>query len=256
MGKKSILIAAVAALCACNLPPTQPPGPGPTTTPTISPTGSATPTPGPSPIAPAGEVKMINGAHCEAGSLWILPKDEEIAVAPCPPPESQPDYIEPAATRQIPSQAFEQLKEKYSLLALNPAPERLGSLVPGLPMADGLKAQCSPDEGVVMHGGLLGSCSQYLVQESSDEYRLLKDGRSFQAYFAPIESAAEAASYAIARSGSAWKSSFPELKESFRYYTRLMRRSRVEESAEGFEVLLYGFQQFGCGPHPSYAISY
>ncbi|HEY9842802.1 MAG TPA: hypothetical protein V6D23_20215, partial [Candidatus Obscuribacterales bacterium] len=35
-----------------------------------------------------------------------------------------------------------------------------------------------------------------------------------------------------------------------------MRRSRVEESAEGFEVLLYGFQQFGCGPHPSYAISY
>lgn len=244
-------------LSACNLPPTQPgPGPSPTPGPSSSPTASPDPNPSPSPVAPAGGVKLIQWARCEQGSLWAIPKDEEIAVAPCPPPETQPPYIQPAATQQIPESAYEGLKERFGAFALRPAPELLGSLDPALPMADALKSQCNAGDGVVMHGGLLGSCSQYVVAEDDKDYRLLETSAEFQTYFAPISSPAEAASYAIARSGDKWKSSLHDLKDSFVYYNRLIRRSRVEEVEGGYEVLLYHFRQFGCGPHPTSAVTW
>lgn len=250
-------------LAGCSLQPTQP-GTQPTATPTVTPTiapsttpsGSPNPNASPSPIAPAGEVKLIQGARCEAGSLWVLRKDEEIAVAPCPPPESQPPYIQPATTRQIPEADYPSLKEEYGFLSVRPAPAYLGSLTPESELADGLKAQCNQADGVVFHGGRLGSCSQYLMHETGKETRLLKTGSEFRAAFAPIESAAEAASYAVAYSGDSWKSSFPELTDSFRYYNRLIRRSYTTPVEGGYEVLLYNFQQFGCGPHPYSAVTY
>lgn len=243
-------------LLGCPLPST-PPGarPSPQVSPTSSPRASVSPNPNPTPVAPAGEVKFTRGAQCEAGSVWILPKDEVIAVAPCPPPASQPAYIEPAATRQMTEAERKKAQSQYASLAIQPAPAALGSLTPDLPLATGMRSQCQNDDGVVFLGGLLGSCNQYLVQEAQN-VQLLKNGSAFQSYFAPIESAAEAASYAIARSGSDWKSSFPEIKENFRFYTRLLRRSRVETTKDGFQVLLYAYAQFGCGPHSTYAITY
>ncbi len=252
-------------LAACSLPATPPganpsasssPTVTPTVTPTVNPSSSPSASSSPSPVAPPGQVKLIPGARCEAGSLWVLPKNEEIAVAPCPPPESQPPYIQPAATRQIPESEYSALQQHYDFLSVRQAPTYLGSLIPESAFADGLKEQCSQGQGVVFHGGLLGSCSQYLMQESGKETRVLKTGTEFKAAFAPIESAAEAASYAIAYTGDAWKSSFPELKDSFRYYNRLIQRSHSTVVAGGYEVLLYDFQQFGCGPHPYSAVTY
>jgi hypothetical protein len=164
--------------------------------------------------------------------------------------------IEPALSQQIPESHYQALKAEFNLLSVYQAPEYLGSLKPALPMATGLLAQCSQNQGVVYNGGMLGSCSQYLVDEEG-KTRILKDKASFSAYFAPIESAAEAASYAIARTGDRWLPNFPDLSPDFRYYQRLIQRSRVEEAKNGgYDILLYHYEQFGCGPHPYLAVKY
>lgn len=251
-------IGMIALLGACSVSVTPTPPPTASNGPSAKPSSSGNPSPNPSPsvVAPPGEIKLTRGAQCENGSVWALPKDEVIAVAPCVPLESQPPYIQPAATHQMSESERAQAQIQYNNLNFAPAPELLGSLTPDLPMAAGTRIQCASGEGVVPIGGLLGSCREYAVAEAGQNFRLFKDPSAFQAYFAPIETPAEAASYAIARSGAEWKSEFPELKESFRYYTRLIRRSRVETKADGYEVLLYAYAQFGCGPHNHYAVTY
>lgn len=255
-----IVMTALMGACSLAVTPTPQstvsPSPGTTASPSASPADNPSPNPSPSMVAPPGEIKLTRGAQCEEGSVWALPKDEVIAVAPCPPPESQPPYIQPAATHQMSESERAQAQIQYNNLSFAAAPDLLGSLTPDRPIAAGTRIQCPSGEGVVPIGGLLGSCREYAVAEAGQNFRLFKDPSVFQAYFAPIETPAEAASYALARSGAEWKSEFPELKESFRYYTRLIRRSRVETKADGYEVLLYAYAQFGCGPHNHYAVTY
>lgn len=243
------IMLSVCLLGACSSPP---PGTGPTPSPSSSP---SQPNPSPTPIAPAGEVKIYAEAQCETGSYWVLPKDEVIAVSPCLPPGSRPPYLQPAATHQMSTAQRTAAQQEYAALQVGEAPDLLGSLTPDRPLAAARRVQCQSGEGVIFNGGLLGSCTQYLLAED-ESFRLIQNPEALQSFYAPVESPEEAASYAIARSGSRWMANF-ELKPEYRYYTRLIRRSRVETQADGsYKVLLYAYQQFGCGPHDHSAVTY
>jgi len=245
-------------LNACSPGSTQPPLPSPSSSPSPAPTPTATPLPtasgSPQPIYPAGQAQIIE--DCD-GSALIFAADDQIVMTPCPP--NMPT-LTPEATVQIPENAHPALKDKFDLFAVNPAPDYLGSLRPQVAFASGLKAQCALEEGVFFNGGLLGSCTLYPIQTAQGQAEqgdaLIDSRASLQTRFAPIDTAEEAASYAIAATGDQFFTDFKNLSPDFRFYQQRIQRSGVQIKDNDFQVLLYDYQQFGCGPHPYEAVVY
>lgn len=253
LGLLSLNVSLTACSQGSTLPP--PPSVSPSLSPTATPTPTATPLPVPTasgslqPIYPAGQSQIIT--DCD-GSALIFAAGEQIAMTPC-----QPDIqlLTPAATVQIPESEHPALQEKFALFAVNPAPRYLGSLSPQVAVANGLKAQCAQGEGVFFNGGLLGSCTLYPIQTEQGD-ALIDSQASLQARFAPIDTAEEAASYAIAATGKQFLTEFKALSPDFRFYQKRIQRSGVEINDNDFRVLLYDYRQFGCGPHPYDAVVY
>ncbi len=242
-------------LSACSQGSSLLPSPSvsPTLFPTPAPTQMATPLPtasgSPQPIYPVGQSQIIS--DCD-GSALIFAADERIIMTPCPP---DMQVTTPEVTLQIAASEHPALKQKYDLFAVNPAPAYLGSLSPQVAFASGLKAQCGSEQGVVFNGGLLGSCTLYPIQTEQGD-ALINSKASLKARFAPIDSTEEAASYALAATGKQFLTAFKDLSPDFRFYQKRIQRSGVQISANDFQVLLYDYQQFGCGPHPYDAVVY
>ncbi len=104
------------------------------------------------------------------------------------------------------------------------------------------------DEGhVYTYGGLNPTYIRYLIVVD-DEMRLIRTQADLQATFAPIESANEALSYALA-----WDDVSPyyglEYDRELRYLVDVIEDTHVEEMNEGYLVHLYYYAFYGCGPH-------
>lgn len=241
------------ALCLSACPQSATLPPAPSVTPSPQPTPTATPLPtasrSPQPIYPAGQSQILN--DCD-GSALIFAAGEQILMAPCAP---NLKVLTPAKTVQIAETEHAALAEKFDLFAVSPAPPYLGSLKPQAAFASGLKARCDQDQGVFFNGGRLGSCTFYAIR-TDQENALIDSQTSLQARFAPIDTAEEAASYAIAATGNEFLSEFKALSPDFRFYQKRIQRSGVQIKGNDFQVLLYDQQLFGCGPHPYEAVVY
>ncbi len=101
-------------------------------------------------------------------------------------------------------------------------------------------------------GGLFGTYIRYVIQQDG-EFVLLKTEKDFRKVFAPIESADEALSYALAvRNLSAYYGIeyFPE----YEYEVDTIEDTFVAPEADGYLVHLFYDSVFGCGPHWTFAV--
>jgi hypothetical protein len=91
-----------------------------------------------------------------------------------------------------------------------------------------------------------------IVREGS--YQVLETEADFQAVYAPVESPEEALAYSLALTNL--RAYFglardPELE----YFVNQIEDTHVETVAGGYLVHLFAYREFGCGPHPTYAVA-
>ena len=105
--------------------------------------------------------------------------------------------------------------------------------------------------GVYKTGCLMPQLVRYLVFQDG-KFKLTASLEAFRALYAPIESADEALSYALAVTGL---SAQYNLKAgAMRYKVSVLEDTHVEQSGEGFNVHLFYYQLCGCGPHGTSAV--
>lgn len=101
-------------------------------------------------------------------------------------------------------------------------------------------------------GGLSPVHTRYVVYEQ-DGFTLLPTAGDMQSFFAPIDRAEEALSYAMALTGySAYYGL--EVERGMRYLVNTLEDTHVEEVEDGYLVHLYYYRFFGCGPHTTSAV--
>jgi len=139
------------------------------------------------------------------------------------------------------------------------APSNLiGGLDPSYPIAicairmDGeeseeLRAEIDSGQFFYYTGGLLGNYVRYVIHQGN-EFVLLKTEEGFRNLFAPIESADEALSYALAvRNLSAYYGL--QYEPAYKYEVDTIEDTYVIPDSNGYLVHLFYDQVFGCGPH-------
>ena len=82
-----------------------------------------------------------------------------------------------------------------------------------------------------------------------DKFQLIKQIDELQSTFAPIESAAEALSYALM--ATPFQAQYQQtLNPNYRYYVNVIEDTHVVSTDRGYQVLLYTKRKIGCGSHP------
>lgn len=93
---------------------------------------------------------------------------------------------------------------------------------------------------------------RYVILQEG-HYQLLSNIADLQAAFAPIESPAEALSYAVAATG--YLPFFDhEPDPTFRYFVDSIEETHVEKIPQGYRVHLMDDHFCGCGPHTVYGV--
>jgi hypothetical protein len=138
-------------------------------------------------------------------------------------------------------------------------PNLFGGLDPSYPIAicqidaiygnssDETKAEIDAGEYFYYEGGLSGKYIRYVIFRN-DEFSLLKSEKDFRDAYAPIESPEEALSYVLAvtnLSASYGIVVYPEYK----YEVNTIEDTFVISTSDGYDLLLYSYAEFGCGPH-------
>jgi hypothetical protein len=101
-------------------------------------------------------------------------------------------------------------------------------------------------------GGLWPVFTRYVILDGNS-LRLLSNPAAMQAAYAPIESPEEALSYALAVTGL--KALYGLQRETgLAYAVDALEDTHVTEADDGYTVLLYRTQVFGCGPHWTSAV--
>lgn len=101
-------------------------------------------------------------------------------------------------------------------------------------------------------GGLWPVFTRYVIQDGVG-LRLVKGPPDLQAAYAPIETPDEALSYALAATGLDARYGL-QRERGLVYAVDTLEDTHVTESDEGYIVLLYRDQIFGCGPHWTSAV--
>lgn len=231
--------------------PSGTPVPQPSATPT---TPVATPEPQPTASLPSasplpGPVEVLPGCF---GAPVICPSGTPCALPSCSPNDPR---TRPQAPQFIAESEYESLNTRFNLSGVEQPSDDLGGLNPMYPLAFGRQINCD-NTGIASLGGRLRSCSQYIVAKTPGQYTLIADPAAFIATFAPVDSKAEALSIAVALTGKQARYSF-ELSRDFRFYSRNFSPTIVTDLGEqGYQVNLYDYQRFGCGPHPHFEVTY
>jgi hypothetical protein len=136
----------------------------------------------------------------------------------------------------------------------------LGGLDPSYPIArcsyqlmrEGVDNPFEDVEFIYYTGGLLPIGIRYVIVRDG-EYALLATEADLAATFAPIESPEEALSYVLAaRNLDAYYGL--EYDSSLEYFVDRIEDTYVTETDDGYQVHLFFYQLFGCGPHNTYAV--
>jgi hypothetical protein len=150
--------------------------------------------------------------------------------------------------------------------AMRPAPDLLGGLDPPYPIAvcevyphwhqedptrseEALQATGS---FVLRRGGLWPIYVRYVVYRD-DTFGAVQNVAALRELYAPIESSEEALSYALAVSGLEAHYGLAR-QPGYAYEALTIEDSHVAAVGDGYRLLLYDTQVFGCGPHWTYAV--
>ena len=143
-------------------------------------------------------------------------------------------------------------------------PSLFGGLDPSYPIAicqidlyygnssDETKAEINAGEYFYYEGGLSGKYVRYVIFRN-DEFLLLKSEKEFRDVYAPIESPEEAFSYVLAVTNlSAYYGIVVD--PAFEYDVDIIEDTFVIAASDGYDLLLYDYAAFGCGPHWTSAV--
>jgi hypothetical protein len=143
-------------------------------------------------------------------------------------------------------------------------PSLFGGLDPAYPIAiceidaiygnssDETKAEIDAGEYFYYAGGLSGKFIRYIIFRN-DEFHLLKSEKDFREVYAPIESPEEALSYVLAVTNlSAYYGIV--LDATSEYEVDTIEDTFVTATSDGYDLLLYSYAAFGCGPHWTSAV--
>jgi hypothetical protein len=106
-----------------------------------------------------------------------------------------------------------------------------------------------PEQYIYRDGCLLPQYARYVIQQD-EQFVLLETLEELKKAYAPITSADEALSYAMAATGLSAYFGF-EAPPGFRYFVDRLEDSHVLQDEQGYKVYLYDYQLCGCGPHTS-----
>jgi len=129
----------------------------------------------------------------------------------------------------------------------------LDSLTPAVPIMQCMieptdpNTKLDPGEFIYSQGCTQTSTYMRYVVYQNGKFRLIKTSGELKSVYAPIESPAEALSYAIARTGF---QAFFGLKESnMRYLVNQIEDTTVTWDQQSIVVNLFSFEPCGCAPH-------
>lgn len=131
-----------------------------------------------------------------------------------------------------------------------------GFLTPQLPLVrcyyfpDDFSYDEDGDTGLFFAGCAMPVYERLIIYQN-EEYILIQNREDLKKTFAPIESEEEALAYALAAYDSYPLFNFEPPKE-YRYFLDSIEETKVTETEEGYEVLIYSYQFCGCGPHTTY----
>ncbi len=93
---------------------------------------------------------------------------------------------------------------------------------------------------------------RYVIYDGTD-FQLLQTKADFQNIFAPIETPEEALSYTLALTN---RRAYYDLTfdKELEYFVDEIEDTHVQTNEDGYLVHLFGYQEFGCGPHNTYNI--
>lgn len=143
-------------------------------------------------------------------------------------------------------------------------PSLFGGLNPSYPIAicevdaiygnasDQTKAEIDAGKYFYYAGGLSGKYIRYVIFRN-DEFHLLKSEKDFRDAYAPIESPEEALSYVLAVTNLSAAYGIV-LDPASEYEVDTIEDTFVSATSDGYDLLLYSYAAFGCGPHWTSAV--
>jgi len=143
-------------------------------------------------------------------------------------------------------------------------PSLFGGLDPAYPIAicevdaiygnssDETKAEIDAGKYFYYEGGLSGKYIRYVIFRN-DEFLPLKSEKEFREVYAPIESPEEALSYVLAVTNLSASYGIA-VDPAYEYETDTLEDTFVTTTTDGYDLLLYSYAAFGCGPHWTSAV--
>lgn len=143
-------------------------------------------------------------------------------------------------------------------------PSLFGGLDPSYPIAlcqidviygnssDETKAEINAGEYFYYEGGLSGKYIRYVIFRN-EEFLLLRSEEDFQEAYAPIESPEEALSYALAVTNLSAAYGIV-VDPASEYEVDSIEDTFVTATSDGYDLLLYSYAAYGCGPHWTSAV--
>jgi hypothetical protein len=149
-------------------------------------------------------------------------------------------------------------KQKLNLREIREVPDALGGLTPAVPMIQSFVSENwrerSKNKGVRVVGCRLRQFLQYSIY-TKGEIRILDTPEAFRSFFAPVNSAAEAFSFAVALTGSEPIHKI-DLPVGMAVEASDIPPTFVRKVSEGYLVHLFDYDLCGCGPHWTYSVEY
>lgn len=241
-----------------DMPPTEPAAELPATD--VPPTATATPTPWPT---------LSYTPATREPTPTSLPPEERPTFTNHPAPPGVPLDFTPFLERGCSegnerSRSCEPGDPLYELGCdwVTPPNSLLGYLDPQVPLA-----WCGADdymmtpeqEAIWAEGGVMRAYQgldlylQRFVIFRDGKFQLIRSPEEFQAFFAPIESAEEALSYALAVTYNEARYNM-QYDPWWEYEVAVVEDSYVSPVDDGYQLLLYYQRATGCGPFPYYAV--
>jgi len=140
---------------------------------------------------------------------------------------------------------YEGLRDSLRLDYVQYPDKKIGALTPKYELAFGNKQDCFTS---LFREGGRRSMGVVLIAKVDGRYEVLAKQDDLKKYFAPIESKEEALSYAIVSTGLEPRYKI-DVKKDFRVFVDTLYSTYSKVSGSGYEVSLFHYQLFGCGPH-------
>ncbi|MGE3725313.1 MAG: hypothetical protein AB7I41_07175 [Candidatus Sericytochromatia bacterium] len=228
----------------------------------VSSASATLPSPTPTPAGTMSDVKLCPACH---GEYKVLPNSQICPPVPnCPATDPR---VRPMPPLIIEESKYAALKTQFNLADIQMPSESLGGLQPAPVLAEATISNCEAGKGILPLGGLSRGC-RVLLLEKDGQTTLLDTPAKFKQAFAPVDSAEEALSFATTLTGAFPLYEFDKrspgrsaqgsinLMPEFRYFSSSFVPTTVNKAGNDYLVMAFKYQQFGCGPHPYYAVTY